>query len=157
MREAQAAQYAPPEGSELQRSLATVLTVRPSLDESALDRPTHQLDSAVVMDQQALRDRADVRLLPWRQRVQEEQELMLLGLDASGANGGLAEGEKPPDLVPQLGERSVLVGIEVGRFGHECRIYIMTRYIASGEVATRCRFFAWRWLDNDWIGHDPVP
>jgi hypothetical protein len=55
------------------------------------------------------------------QRLEDEQELMLLWLDAGSTSGFLAEGEEATDLVAQFGESPVLTGPEVTCPGHrEC-------------------------------------
>ena len=97
MREAQAAKETLAGARDLQRRFTTVFRGSAPLDQSLLDAALHQLDSAVVLDQQALRDDPDGGFLLRTQGLENEQELVLLWLHLDSASGGLAEGEEATD------------------------------------------------------------
>ncbi len=123
MRETQSAQDTLPGRGEVQRRLPSVLPARAPLHEAPFGGTLHQLYGAVVLDLQPLSHRSDGRPLLRLQRLEDEQELMLLGLDAGLTSGGLAEREEAADLVAQLRESPVLAGREVRGSGH--RNYIV--------------------------------
>jgi hypothetical protein len=71
-----------------------------------------------VLDLEALGDDSDGGPIVRAQRLEDQQELVLLRLDAGRAGGGLAEGEKATELVAQLGEGTVLRCAEITYVGH---------------------------------------
>ena len=108
MGKAQSAQDALPGAREVERNLATVFLAGPPLHETPLDGALRELDSAVVLDLQALGDGPDRGPRLRRQSSQNQEKLVLLRLDARLTGSGLAEGQKPTDLVAELGQRLVL-------------------------------------------------
>ncbi len=77
-------------------------------DETASLHTVDQFDGAVVLDLQALRQDADRRLTTLWHSLQREQQLVLLGLEARRTCCTLAEMQKPPELVTELGQRPIL-------------------------------------------------
>ena len=109
-----------------ERGLAAVLRARSAFNQAPLHRPLGELDGAVVLDLEALGHLANGRPLAWRQRLEHEQELVLLRLDVGRARLRLAEVQEATDLITELGEGSVLGDANVYRWGHR---YIASRYI----------------------------
>jgi len=84
----------------------------------------HQLDRAVMFDEQTRRNLADRRPDLLRKSLHGEQELMLLRFDAVLLGRGLAEMKKLPDLPAKFGQVAILAnGKIVSR-----HIYIVPRY-----------------------------
>jgi hypothetical protein len=78
-------------------------------DQSALRQPFHQLARAVMLELDPLGQNSDARLLSrLNNTLDREQQLMLLRLDPGGARRLFAKVEKPPDLVAELRQSSVI-------------------------------------------------
>jgi hypothetical protein len=97
-------------GSEADPDFATVLLAGMAFDQAGMLHPVHQLDRAVMLDEQPRCDFADSRVGILRQAVDGEQSLMLLRLDAVFLRGGLAEMQEASDLAPKLGKIAITVG-----------------------------------------------
>jgi hypothetical protein len=104
-----------------------------------------------MTDLQTLGQDANGRTLPFRQSLQCEKHLMLLGLDARGSRFIFAEGEEPSDLVAQFGKRSIVDGgihlgfprsraaMSVGKSIHIAARYNCTRARGQAPVAINRR------------------
>ena len=68
-----------------------------------------QFHSAVVLNEESRRNLADGRLHAVGQAVDQEEELVLLRLDAVGFGGDFAEVDEAADLPAELGEVTVLL------------------------------------------------
>jgi hypothetical protein len=106
----------------LQRSLSAVCHARASLDEPTLDRTPNEVDRAVVSNLEPFRDERHRGSLVATDRLENEQQLMLLRLDARLSGRDLAEREEAPDLVPELGEGSILAAVQFA-----CRSHVVRR------------------------------
>jgi hypothetical protein len=96
-----------------------------------------------VPDLQALRHDPDGWPRLRTQRPQDEEKLVLLGLDTGGAGSGFTEVEEAADLVAELSEGAVLTVAEVWNLGHrEC---IASRYTLATYGAPLAR---WRCLSS---------
>jgi hypothetical protein len=89
---------------ELNQHFTVVLIAGPAPQRSALDQPINQLDRTVVTKAELLRNGPHRRARAGRQAFDGEQKLVLLGFNALGAGGFLAEVQELPDTVPELGQ-----------------------------------------------------
>jgi hypothetical protein len=97
-------------GGQVDGYLPAVDAVALPLHQTVCDQAVNQLHRAVVADLQPLRQRADTGLDPLGKAADNKQQLVLLGIDAGGAGGLLAEGEELPDLVPEFGQGAIVDG-----------------------------------------------
>jgi len=95
-------------GSHRQQHFPPVFISPMPPDIPASREPVHQLDRAVMLNEQPGRQLANGRLDTFRQPLHGEQQLMLLRLDAEGLCGRLAEMKELPDLAPEFGQVPVL-------------------------------------------------
>ena len=94
---------------QLDQNAATIVRILMPLDQSACDRAIHQLNGAVMLDQQPIGDVANSGwLLGAGEAAQGEQELVLLRLEPDGMRGTLAKGEESPELQAESGKRVVI-------------------------------------------------
>ena len=68
----------------------------------------HEFDHAVMPELQPVRQLSDGRGMPVRQTFDCEQKLMLLRLQSEPPDLLLAEMQETPDLIPELGQISIL-------------------------------------------------
>jgi len=78
-------------------------------DEAPALQAIDQLDRAVVLDLEPLRQLADRRLPIRRQPPQRQEQLVLLRLETDGARCLLAPAQELPEPVPELGKRLVVL------------------------------------------------
>src|SRR5580698_6204754 len=94
-------------------------------DIPASREPVHQLDRAVMLNLQSLRQFADPWPNPFRQSLERQHQLVLMGLNTRRSRRLLAEMQEFSNLVPQLRQR-LIVGL--GKFFfHDCANYIVLR------------------------------
>jgi hypothetical protein len=92
MGEAQTAQESLAARCNLQGCLTAIFRAGSPIDEAPSRGAPHEIDGAVVLDLESPRDDAHRRPLVGAQRLQNQQELMLLRFDAGRAGRGVAEG-----------------------------------------------------------------
>ena len=130
MGETQSTQDTPAGTRDTQRGFAPIHCTCAPLDKPPLDGPLHELYGAVVLDLKALGDDPDRGSFVRAQRLEDEQELVLLWLDVGCARGGFAEREEATDLVAQVSQGLVLAGIEVTNAGR--------RHVSPDDVSQLC-------------------
>lgn len=125
-----------------EKRLTAIGLARSPLDQAGADGALRQLDGAVVLDLEPLRDRADRRPRVERKPLDRQQELMLLRFDAGGAGCRLAEDEKAAEPIPDLRERAVFAGRDGassarsgGGRGSPASQYIVARYYFGQTLA----------------------
>src|SRR5438093_1794593 len=132
MGERQSQQERPPVRGESHQDPAAVARAARSPDQAARLHAIDQLDGAVVPDAEPLGERADRRLGAARQAAEQEQELVLLGLEPARARRLGAEGVEAPQRLAELGQRPVLRQRDVAS-DHGRPIYIVLRYGFPGR------------------------
>ena len=118
MRNAQSTKHALTGRCDLQGRFASVLLSGAPLHQTTLGRAPDKVDGAVMPDLQALGDDPDRGPFMGAERLQDEEELVLLRLNVGGTGGCLAEREEATNLVTQLTESPVLSGVEIIDAGH---------------------------------------
>ena len=126
MRERELLQDGLPGIGDLKGDLTPIVLCLLAADETALRRARRQLDRAVVLNLQALRDHADRGARGGGQAFQRKEELVLLRLDPGAAGRRLAEVEEAANAVADLCERSIVRGSDMRR--HGAHIYRFTIY-----------------------------
>jgi hypothetical protein len=96
-----------------------------SPDEAAGLHAIDELDGAVVLDLQTLRQETDGRLPTFRHAFEGEKKLVLLRLKARRTRGSFAEAHEPAELIAKLGQRLILGHRE--RLGRHVCSYIVLR------------------------------
>jgi hypothetical protein len=89
--------------------LALIVRPRTSRYGTCCLKPIHELDRAVMLNEQPGCQLANRWLDTRRQPLHCEQQLMLLRLDTEALCGCLAEVKELPDLPPEFGEVPVLL------------------------------------------------
>lgn len=110
--------------SHLDQDLASVDIATASCRESSLDQAIHQFHGAVMADLETFGENPNGRTLSLGEALDGKQELVLLGLEASGPRFAFAEREEATDLIPKLGQ-----GMVVDRGKH-----IVARYNDRGRA-----------------------
>lgn len=110
--------------SHLNQHLASISIATASCRESSLDQAVHQFHRAVMPDLEPLGESPNRRPLSLGEAFDGKQELVLLRFEAGGPRFSFAEGEKAPDLMPELSQ-----GFVVNRGNH-----IVERYDDSGPA-----------------------
>lgn len=111
-------------GSHLNQHFAAVDIASASCRESLVDQPVYQFHRGVMPDLEPIGERPNCRPLSFGKAFDGKQELVLLRFETSGPRFSFAEGEKAPDLMPELGQ-----GLVVNRGNH-----IVERYDDSGPA-----------------------
>ena len=101
---------------DAQQNFATVRAATDSVEQSMNFHAIHQLDGAVMLDLQPLGEHANGGLLRAWQPLNRKQGLMLLGLDAGGTRGLLAEIHETPNLVAKFRQPLVIEAAMHARF-----------------------------------------
>ncbi len=96
-------------GCEGDKDLSPIRHPPASRDKSLAHRPVNQLDRAVMLQLQPLREIADRRAFPLREALQGEHQLVLLRFQSRRVSRLLAEMDEAPDLKAELRQRSVFV------------------------------------------------
>jgi hypothetical protein len=109
--------------------LAVVRGVAASDREAQPGEPVGQLDDAVVAELELPGEGADGRGRPFREALDGQEELVLLGLEARLPRGLLAEREEPPDQVPEPRQGAIVrVAKVAGPRRHSQKVYRNTIY-----------------------------
>ncbi len=87
VRDAQSTKHAPTGWRNVQRRFAMVLLSGAPLYQATLGGAPHEVDGAVMPDLQALGDDPDCGPFLWAERLEDEEELVLLRLNV-GRTGG---------------------------------------------------------------------
>ena len=124
------------EGKEWQERLSTcrkayehvpaVALASNSPDEAAGLHAIDELDGAVVLDLQTLRQDADGRVPTFPHAFEGEEKLVLLGLKARRTRSSFAEAHEPAKLIAKVGQRLILGQRE--SVGRHVSAYIVLRY-----------------------------
>jgi len=151
-------QHAPPFTRQTQKGAATVFGIRGSLQQALTLRAIHQLYRAVVLQGEAAGHISDGHVRRPGSARNLQQELMLLRLQSRLQRRGLAEVQKTPQLVAEVGKNCQQVRGSLQRIGWSCQrtgrshlpagwvqiaierhIYIVTRYIFDPPVRSISR------------------
>jgi hypothetical protein len=127
---------------------AMILRRSPATNQAAPRHAVHQLDRAVVVEQKPFGEAAYGRFAGG-QPAKSEQQLMLLGLEASGAGDTFAEVQEAPKLVPEFCQG--LLAEDAGSMRFHRQNYIVSRYvcpIAMFVVAIRKSVGREAWLQG---------
>jgi len=125
VRQGEAAQDRPSDGSEPDPDLALVFDARSSRNCATGLQPIHQFNGAVVLDKESRGNLPDGGLYALGKSLDCEQQLVLLRFDVVFFRKSFAEMKELPDLTPELGQIAVLIGGKVAVTAH---IYIVSRY-----------------------------
>ncbi|HMI87504.1 MAG TPA: hypothetical protein VK550_25625 [Polyangiaceae bacterium] len=87
---------------DVQQHFSAICLAAAPFDETPFDRALRQLDRAIVVELQTLRDRSHRWSRLGRHPLESEQELVLLRLDARSSGGCLAEIQKSANDIAQL-------------------------------------------------------
>ncbi len=93
---------------EVDEHAAAIVGIRAPLDEPAAGGAIDELDSAVVVDLEPLGDLTDGGARTGGEAFERQQELVLVGLDARGVGGLLAEPKEAAELESERSEGAVL-------------------------------------------------
>lgn len=104
--------------SQFNENFAVILIAPASHQGALIDEAIYQFNCAVVPQAELPRQRRNCRAGTCRQALESEQELVLLRLDSARSCRFLAEVQKFPDTVSELGKLSKtdLRNIVVARF-----------------------------------------
>ena len=117
-------EYPVPFGGDLDEDFAPVGAGLSPAHEAALGQAVDQLDRAVMLDLNSFGELGDSGLGALGKTLQGKQQLVLAGLEAGRVGSVLAEAEKAPELVAELGEGTVVDGGSA-----HAAICIVSRYI----------------------------
>jgi len=123
MREGEIAQNGASGGCEPDPDFALVFGTVHSGDSATCFEPVHQLNCAVMLQEQARGDFADGRFHIFGKPVHGKEQLVLLRLDLAFARDGFADRKELANLAAKFSQIAVLLDGKIS-----VHIYIVTRY-----------------------------